>query len=189
MDKSIWGVKRRLSGQSERQGHGKRGPRGDNGAKNLNGLKRNLLVDTGGMVLKAVIQSANLADRYGAHELLESVPREYPMVQRICADMGYRGPLLSWAQQRLGVAVDKRPSRWVRVPADEEPPSLPSITILPRRWVFERTYAWLGRYRRLRKDYEQLPTTEEAWIYAAMTQFMIRRLAPLPLVRRPLAAG
>jgi putative transposase len=93
--------------------------------------------------------------------------------------MVYCGPLLDCAQQTLGVTltVVKRPQRWVWVLADVEPPPVSRLTILPRRWVVERTFAWLGRYRRLSKDYEQLPATEEAWIYAAMTQLMVHRLA------------
>lgn len=138
-----------------------------------------MLVDTGGLVLKAVVHPANVADRDGARDLLAPLPEAFPTIERVWVDMGYRGPVLGWAEHHLGLTltVVKRPQRWVRVPADVEPPPLPRLTILPRRWVVERTFAWLGRYRRLSKDYEQLPATEEAWIYAAMTQLMVRRLA------------
>lgn len=93
--------------------------------------------------------------------------------------MGYRGRLLAWAQTMLGVqlTIVRRPRRWVRVPAGEAPVPAPPLTVLPPRWVVERTFAWLGRNRRLSKDYEDLAATEEAWIYAAMTQLMVRRLA------------
>ena len=83
-------------------------------------------------------------------------------------------------EQDLGLRVDvvRKPRRWVRWPVDQEPPPLPTgFQLLPRRWVVERTFAWLGRYRRLSKDYEALPATEEAWIYLAMSSLMLARLA------------
>lgn len=131
-------------------------------------------------MLRVVVHPANVADRDGAMDVLQAVPASYPDLATVWVDMGYRGRLLSWAEQTLGLTliVVKRPRRWIRVPADQEPaPMGPTMAILPRRWVVERTFAWLGRYRRLSKDYEQLPETEEAWIYAAMTQLMVRRLA------------
>ncbi len=83
------------------------------------------------------------------------------------------GEELGWA-----VEVVRRPRRWVRCPAGEEPPPAPAgFRVLPRRWVVERTSAWLGRHRRLSKDYEALPATEEAWIYLAMIKLMTARLA------------
>ena len=87
---------------------------------------------------------------------------------------------MTWIEQNLGLSVTvvRKPRRWVRWPADQEPPPLPTgFQVLPRRWVVERTFAWLGRYRRLSKDYEALPATEEAWIYLAMSSLMLARLA------------
>jgi transposase len=160
--------------------HRKRGVRGYDGAKKLSGRKRHLLVDTGGLVLRAVVHPANIPDQEGARRVLATVPEAFPALRQIWVDAGYRGALLAWAEQVLDVTliVVKRPSRWMRLPADQEPPPLPAgFPVLPRRWVVERTFAWLGRYRRLSKDYEQLPTTEEAWIFAAMIQLMVHRLA------------
>lgn len=137
-------------------------------------------MDTGGLVLAAVVHAANQSDRDGARQVLVAVPEHFPLLQHIWVDAGYTGELVTWAQQRLGLrlTVVKRPSRWVRVPADQVPPPLPpGMPILPRRWVVERTFAWLGRWRRLSKDYEQLPSTEVAWIHVAMIQLMTRRLA------------
>lgn len=137
-------------------------------------------MDTGGLVLQAVVHAANLSDRDGARQVLVAVPEHFPLLQHIWVDAGYSGELVTWAQQRLGLtlSVVRRPSRWVRVPADQVPATLPSgMPILPRRWVVERTFAWLGRWRRLSKDYEQLPSTEVAWIHVAMIQLMTRRLA------------
>lgn len=131
------------------------------------------------MVLRAVVHSASVADRDGARAVLHDVADAFPHLQHVWVDMGYQGRLVDWTRETLGLTltVVKRPRRWVRVPVDEEPPPAPPLTVLPRRWVVERTFAWLGRNRRLSKDYEQLPATEEAWIYAAMTQLMVRRLA------------
>ena len=86
----------------------------------------------------------------------------------------------TWIRAVLGwtVEVVKRPQRWVWLPEGAEPPPMPTgFQVLKRRWVVERTFAWLGRYRRLSKDYEVLPATEEAWIYLATTNLLVRRLA------------
>ena len=77
----------------------------------------------------------------------------------------------------LSAEVVRPPRRWVWVREDEEPPPRPAFTVLPRRWVVERTFAWLGQNRRMSKDYELLPETGEAFIYVAMTRLMARRLA------------
>lgn len=87
---------------------------------------------------------------------------------------------MTWLQETVGltVSVVTRPRRWPWVAEDQEPLPLPTgFSVLPRRWVVERTFAWLGRYRRLSKDYEALPETEEAWIHLAMSTLMLARLA------------
>lgn len=93
--------------------------------------------------------------------------------------MGYRGDVIDWIKQKLGWTVDvvKRTSKWGRYPIDVEPPPMPAFIVLPRRWVVEGTFAWIGRNRRMSKDYEYLPETAEAWIYTAMSRLMLRRLA------------
>ena len=98
----------------------------------------------------------------------------------IWADMGYRGEKLkTWIEPELGwkLEIVKRPSKWGRYPADVEPEPMPAFTVLRRRWVVERTFAWLGRYRRMSKDYEYLTASSEAMIHLAMTRLMLRRLA------------
>lgn len=137
-------------------------------------------MDTGGLVLTTVVHPANLADREGARAVLRDARAQHPRLERVWADAGYTGSLIPWAKQELDLTltVVKRPSRWVRTPADQEPEPMPAgLPILPRRWVVERTFAWLGRNRRLSKDYEALPTTEEAWIHLAMIRLMVARMA------------
>jgi transposase len=97
-------------------------------------------------------------------------------------DQGYRGEFLAQVKQRFGVTLEVaarrdggRRGRWL--PPGEDPPTVPAFAVVPRRWVVERTFGWLGRFRRLSKDYEFLPATSEALIYLAMSQLLLRRLA------------
>ena len=95
------------------------------------------------------------------------------------ADMAYRGQQLRagvTAQCGWTLEIVERPRRWGRYPVDVEPPPMPAFTVLPRRWVVERTIAWIGRYRRLSKEYEDLPESSETMIYLAMSRLMLRRL-------------
>jgi putative transposase len=94
--------------------------------------------------------------------------------------MAYRGQRLhTWIEEARGWTLEivKPPPRRVLVAGDVEPTPRPRFTVLPRRWVVERTIAWIGRYRRLSKEYEFLPASSEAMIYVAMSRLMLRRLA------------
>ena len=127
-----------------------------------------------------MVHPANVPDRDGAHLVLEAITQRFPTLRHLWVDAGYTGAAVRRVTQAEGLAVQvvHRPRRWFRVPADQEPPPMPKgFQILPRRWVVERTFAWLGRWRRLSKDYEELPATEEAWIYCAMAMLMLARLA------------
>jgi putative transposase len=121
-----------------------------------------------------------VADRDGARALLAPLGAQFPRLAHLWVDAAYQGTFAQWVADALGwtVEVVRKPRRWVWWPADQEPPPLPTgFRVLPRRWVVERTFAWLGRHRRLSKDYEALPETEEAWIYLAMVRLMAARLA------------
>ena len=120
-----------------------------------------------GMVLAVVVHAADVQDRDGARLALMRLVGRFPHLKRIWADGAYAGKLVLWARNVGGWTLEL-----VRRPAYQN-----SFEVLPRRWVVERTFAWLGRYRRLSKDYEELPQTSEAWIHAAMTGLMLRRLA------------
>jgi putative transposase len=161
------------------------GVHGYDGAKKVGGRKRHILVDTLGLLLKARVHSADITDRDGARLLLDKVGAEFPRLQHVWADMGYRGKVVEWIKEQLGWTVEivKQPRRWFRVPEGEEVPFVPAFVVLPRRWVVERTFAWIGRYRRMSKDYEYLTETSEAMIYAAMTRLMLKRLAHAPAGR------
>ena len=111
--------------------------------------------------------------------LLVAAYTAFERLQHIWADMADRGQRLrTWVAEECGWLVDivERPRRWGRDPIDVAPPPIPALTVLPRRWVVERTIAWSGRYRRLRKAYEYLPASREAMIYVAMIHLMVRRI-------------
>jgi putative transposase len=173
--------------------------RGYDGAKKVKGRKRHLLVDTQGLVLEARVHNANVTDRDGIKLLLQpSSPDRLPRLSHLWLDAGYTGQErgVGWVRSVLGWTAEivrhpPKPApeevmmRWVREWAKEGvdldpkkflPPEGPR-TFLPRRWVVERTFSWLGQNRRMSKDYERLPETGEAFIYAAMSRLMARRLA------------
>jgi putative transposase len=159
------------------------GPHGYDGAKKVKGRKRHLLVETNGLLLKAKVHSAEIMDRDGARLLMQPLQGRFPRLQKVWADAGYRGKLVEWVKVALGWTLEivQRPGagsrRRITAPGVEPAPIDQSFKVIPRRWVVERTFAWLGRYRRLSKDYEYLPETEESFIYTAMTRLMLKRLA------------
>ena len=120
-----------------------------------------------GLVLAVVVHTADVQDRDGARLALVRLVGRFPRLERIWADGAYAGKLVLWARNVGGWTLEL-----VRRPANQN-----TFEVIPRRWVVERTFAWLGRYQRLSKDYEELPQTTEAWVYAAMTGLMLRRLA------------
>lgn len=119
-----------------------------------------------GLLLAVVVHAANVQDRDGAKLVLQKLTGRFPRLRLIWADGGYAGQLVAWVHDLGGwlLEIVKRP--------DES-----KFVVLPRRWVVERTFAWLGRHRRLSKDYEALTDTSEAFIQIAMTRLMLRRLA------------
>jgi putative transposase len=159
------------------------GPRGYDGGKKVNGRKRHLLVDTQGLVIRALVHPANITDRDGARLLLAPLQDQLPRLQHLWADSAYSGQVREWIESTLGWTVEIVKHwwtgiRWVWGGPDQEPPNIPrGFHVLPRRWVVERTFAWLVMYRRLAKDYEELPATSEALIYLAMSRLMVKRLA------------
>lgn len=149
----------------------------------MSGRKRHILVDTEGLLLKAVVHAADIQDRDGGKLVLAKITAGFPRLRHLWVDAGYRGRFVTWVEETLHWSVEVVQHWWtglkaVWVAPGETPPTKPTgFQVLPRRWVVERTFAWLGRNRRLSKDYEVLPATEEAWIYLAMSRLMAVRLA------------
>jgi putative transposase len=143
---------------------------GFDAGKQVNGRKRHTLVDTLGLILKVVVTAGNVQDRDGAKGLLKEISVEKEVIQRlelIWADGSYRGALIAWLEDLLGCKLE----------IVEKPKDQVGFQILPKRWIVERTFAWMVRQRRLARDYERLPETSEAFIYVAMIRLMLRRLA------------
>lgn len=151
-----------------------KGERGYDSAKKVNGRKRHLMVDVMGMVLAVVVHQASIQEKPGAKLLLaRAAQKGFDRLALIWADGGYSGqPMIDWVFQLAG---------WV-FQVVKRTDDMKGFVVLPRRWVVERTFAWLGRYRRLSKDYEQLPETSEAMIYAAMVHLMLKRLGRNPAI-------
>lgn len=132
-----------------------------------------------GLVLRVVVHAADLADSEGGKLLLERIRERYPELAHLWVDGGYTEGFVAWAQGGLGLSVEqvRKGSAWTRVAPGQKPAARSPFPILPRRWVVERTFAWLGRYRRMSRDYEALPETQEALVHLCMIRLMLRRLA------------
>jgi putative transposase len=174
--------------------------RGYDGAKKVKGRKRHLLVDTQGLVLMAKVHSANITDRDGIKILLAPAAGTslHERLSHLWLDAGYTGQDrgAGWVERALGwtaeivrhppkLAPEEVMKAWVRefnkegvaIDAKKFMPKKGPRPFLPKRWIVERTFAWLGQNRRMSKDYERLPESAEAFIYAAMSRLMARRLA------------
>jgi putative transposase len=149
----------------------------------VKGRKRHLLVDTLGLVLRVLVHPADVPDQEGGQWLLEAsdeLVEAFPRLQQVWADTAYHDRFVAWVREMLGwrVQVVKRPARWRWMPPGQEPPDVPrGFQVLPRRWVVERTFGWLGRWRRTSRDYEYLPATSACVVELVMIRLMLRRLA------------
>ncbi len=147
-----------------------KGTRGYDAGKRVHGRKRHIVVDTMGLLLLVVVTAASVQDIPGGRQLLTQLQQSLPLprLQLLWADGGYGGhPFAAWVKATFG---------WIWQVV-QRPPGTNGFQVLPRRWVVERTFGWLLNYRRLSKDYEELPQTSEAFIYLAMSHLMVRRLA------------
>jgi len=162
------------------------GLHGYDGAKKLSGRKRHIFVDTAGLLLKVVVHQANIQDREGVQPLLEPVKAIFTRMKKVWLDQGYTGKGRKWIEQEMGWEVEIVRHAWsgirgvwapkdVEINWDEIIP--PGFHVLPRRWVVERTFAWIGRNRRMSKDYEYLTSSSESMICLTMIRLMVRRLA------------
>jgi transposase len=141
--------------------------RGYDAGKKVNGRKRHIAVDTNGLLLAVVVTIAAIQDRDAGLRLLGALRARFSTISLVWADAGYAGRLVTWAGTVLHLVVEivKR--------CDD----LTGFHVLPRRWVVERTFAWISKRRRCVRDYETLPEHHEAMVHIAMIMTMSRRLA------------
>ena len=144
------------------------GVRGYDAGKRIKGRKRHIVTDTIGLLIGFVVHSAGVQDRDGAPGVLTTITKRYPMLRHVFADGGYAGPKLRDAMKALG--------RWT-VQIIKRSDTAEGFEVLPRRWVVERTFAWLGRCRRLAKDWEKSIASAGAWLLIAHIRRVTRYLA------------
>ena len=142
--------------------------RGKDAHKKVNGRKRHIIVDTLGNLWATFVNAASSDDRASIKEAFAKLPQEVRFsIQKIWADRGYRGePFWTWLQQNIQCELE------IAV----RPPNAEGFILVPVRWVVERTFAWLGRYRRLSKDYERCTKSSEGMIYLASIRTMLKRI-------------
>ena len=159
--------------QSERKERGKRGawidPPGYDAGKKIKGKKRHILVDTTGLLMHAIVHAADIQDRDGGAIVMATLFGLYPFLLKLYADGGYQGPLF---QKAVKEALET-----VNVEIVKRSDAAKKFVVLPKRWVVERTFAWLGRCRRLAKDWECLNRRARAFLMLASIRLMLRRLA------------
>lgn len=154
-----------------------RASRGWDNGKKVNGRKRHIAVDTLGLLLAVVVTPASVQDRDGARPLLWRLRAGSRHVRLAWADAGYAGKLVTWATAlRLVIEVVRKRDAH-------------AFEVLPRRWVVERTFAWISKHRRCVRDYERLPEHHEAMVKWAMIALMTRRLARQPPAAQPARAA
>jgi transposase len=144
------------------------GPRGFDAGKKIKGRKRHLLTDTAGFLIAGIVHEASVQDRDGAPALLQLIRSAFPWLRHVFADGGYAGPKLKKALASIG--------RWT-IEIVKRSDAAKGFKLLPRRWVVERTIAWLNRNRRLAKDFEATIASAEAWLMIASVKLLSRRLA------------
>ena len=143
------------------------GPRGYDAGKKIKGRKRHVLTDTNGLLVAAVVHQADIQDRDGAPLVLASARYLYPWLRHIFADGAYSGAKLDTALENIG--------RWT-IEVIKRSDAASGFVVLPRRWVVERTFAWLNRNRRLAKDFEATLESALAWLFLASVKLLMRRL-------------
>ena len=144
------------------------GPRGYDAGKKIKGHKRHIITDTSGLLVAVMVHEAGIQDRDGAPALLASIRHSFPWLRHIFADGGYAGQKLRGALDKIG--------QWT-IEVIKRSDLAKGFELLPRRWVVERTFAWLGRCRRLAKDFEATLESAVAWITIASIRLLTRRLA------------
>jgi len=145
----------------------KGGAKGYDAGKKINGRKRHILTDTDGRLLAIEVHAADIQDRDGAKGVLKRSRARFPFVELAYADGGYAGRLVRWAKERTHIDLEV-----VKRTAGQA-----GFAVIPRRWVVERTFAWIVKNRRFVRDYEQLTAVAETLITIAAAATLIRRWA------------
>lgn len=140
--------------------------KGIDGNKKIKGRKEHIVVDTLGLPMAVAVHEANLHDSKGAPKVIERLENKFPRLVKILADGGYRGNLADWVTEKFGWSVE------VVLRSEECPTKFP---VLPKRWIVERSFAWLENFRRLTIDYEYLAETAEAMVQLAFVKIMLNR--------------
>lgn len=155
--------------------------------KKIWGRKRHILVDTQGFLLAVKVHTAGWGDRKGAPLLLKPLAKRFARLSHLFADQGYTGPLMAWIKEHLGWETEIVPHEHTTSHGDWELVNGQPVNIKKpkggfqvqrKRWIVERTFAWLIRWRRLARDYEGLPSSSEAFIQIASLRLFLTRLAP-----------
>ena len=142
--------------------------RGFDNGKKVKGRKRHVLVETLGLFLIVVVTAASLSDQAGARKIFQQMRGTGKKLRKVWVDGTYRGAeWTAWIKETYRLVLESV----ARVEGQK------GCAVLPHRWVVERTLAWLNQNRRLSKDYEELPSTSETFVYVAMTRLMLKRLA------------
>jgi len=155
------------------------GPRGYDAGKKIKGRKRHIITDTQGLLVGAVVHTADVQDRDGAPDVLASIRHSFPWLRHVFADGGAVYPERLQGSRRAGDklrAALTKIGQWT-LQIIKRSDRAKGFELLPRRWVVERTFAWLGRNRRLAKDFERTIESATAWLYFASIQLMTRRIA------------
>lgn len=140
---------------------------GFDGGELIKGRKRHIIVDTMGYLIVVLVHAANIYDGRAAREVVTTLFSTLDTIKIIWADGGYRGEeLIQWVKARFDCVLE----------VVQKQTTGPGFHVLPRRWVVERTFAWLGRSRRLSKDYERKTTSSEGHVYLASSRLMLRRM-------------
>ncbi len=146
------------------------GSRGFDGGKKIKGRKRHIIVDTLGLLVGVVVHTADIGERAGAKLLLESLKYPLTRLKKILVDKGYSGAeMTDWVKENFN---------WVWE-VSKSPDNQKGFIVESKRWVVERTFAWLGKCRRLSKDYEYHEKMSESFIYLALIRIMLRNLSPV----------
>jgi transposase len=159
---------RRSNRQSERQNPENGGTRGYDAGKKIKGRKRHILTDNCGYLFHAAVHTADIQDRDGAPLVLAAIINRFPWLRHVFADGGYAGDKLKDALAKIGKGT---------LEIIKQSDTAKGFELLPRRWVVERTFAWLNRNRRLAKDFEHMNGSSTAWLFLASVQLITRRIA------------